>query len=379
MSFPIPAREVTTPQDFNAVADGVSDDTAPMLSWRDAVMDGVVGYLPTGRYKIDEGTLVFSNGSENSNGPIIITDGSFNSIIVAAGKYDVPLMEIRNDTPGRVFNGARIDGIGFCDTSGDDAPNRCGLALSGLSYSTFGYIRGEGLRSDLVRIPVRNTNGNPDPFHVFACSFEGIQLVNSVGWALNNANGVGFNGCNVFGVEATKNEKGAIRSGGAGNRYHVVTCGETKGWAIERYFPDATVSRETYDMLELHAPENGILLSAMELFEIKRARIIYSWISEENFYWPRVGFKINGAQGGAINGGYIELIHRIDPGGVEEGLGLLHDFSNDPNITDLHITSWIVDHPGFGLLPPNLGPPIFDNLNPLAKISMKINGNQLLP
>lgn len=364
---------IVTPGQFGALGDGIHNDTIPLLSWRDAILSGRIGYLKKGIYKLDEGELIFYNKEDNSNGPTIITDGSHNSILMASGKNDAPIMEIRNNTPGRFLHDTRINGIGFIDTSNDDAPNRCGISISGLAYGKFGYMRGDGLKGDLVLIPNRHISGNPDPFHVFACKFQGIEAVRCAGWALNNDNGVGFNGCDVHHVISSSGLKGGIRSGGAGNTYHVISVGDTKGWAVERYSVQGTVSREKYDMLEIDGTENGIYMNNISFFEVSRARVIYRWLPGHNEYWPRTGLKIGGLGSATLNG-KIDIIHRIDPGGDKDGLGLLHDFSNDPNVSYICIDAWIEDHPGFSLIPPIIGPPILDFNSPLSKISMKVNG-----
>lgn len=368
----------SVPQDFGARGDGRTDDTAALLRWRDAIEAGAVGDLPAGRYKVREGELVFRVRDGDTGAPVIRTAGCRRSVFVARGTSDAPVIEFRNEVPYRIAHGGSIDGIGIEDAApGTVGEARVGLALSGLAFTRFGPIHGRGFGGDLVRIVRREIDGNPDPFHVALCRFEGIEADRCHGWAFNNDNGVGLNGCEIFGVRSILCGAGAIRSGGAGNRYAAISLAGSKGWAVERYRAGGTASRELYERLELDHPEYGLKLGALTSFEISHIRLIHRWLDEHQRYVPKIGVQLGGIELSRLENGNVGIIHRIDPGPKSADLGTFYDFSNDSNIIDVTVNAWLQGHltreSGQSIRPDSVK---VDRLSPHARITLRFDSVQ---
>lgn len=354
------SSELLTAGAYGATGDGVTDDTAAMLAFFNACINGeATGYIEAGTYLITKGQLAFDNGFTDKVWPNIFTAGHKAVIFKSSAATNAAFIAITNGTAdsavGKYWRGGALGGITFQDSSGAVAANAHGLKLQGLQGVRFGYMKGESLRGDLIHVEANLFGGtNPDPYAVFLCHFECIDAASCVGWALNNDNYVGFNVNVIDFLRVTEGGSGGWRGFGDCNKLNAYSMGSVSGWA----FDDRTTStggnsnRVSLGLGELDNVENGFRLNTTKRSDLGLCRIVHRYQTSPNAdpdYWPREALSIS-PSGGVVDGITLTLDNRLDAGGAEVTLGEYINYNNAAgNALGIEVNINIDDQAGFGI------------------------------
>lgn len=367
-------------RNFGARGNGTSDDTDALKNWLRALyVEKKRGLLPSGRYRVREGELVWRGGQNHQAGPWIETEPD--ATLVAAGAHDAPILQIWNDVPFQHHTGGFIGPLRFEDRPRNGVENRHGLVLSGVQNMRFAFLKGVNLNGDLVHIPKRENNGNPDPYHVAFCVFEGIESVLGKGWTFHNNNGVGFVLCRIESLRNTSGQKGAYRGAGAEIRIERVSVGSCRGWAIDLYRElGGTIQRFEIGLGELDGPEYGIRINGLSLATIDKVRFVHRrpLDGKSMLYHPRTALSLGLQHSASETNRYsatrqvrIDVTHRIE-GYVDarkDQLGTFLTANHDRNVRDVSVRHAFDDNnrPPLGIVDEDL----YSDVDPEAGISIR--------
>ncbi len=309
-----------------------TDDTAGMKAFFDyCIRTGASGYIPAGRYWIDWGALEFDNGHTDASWPEIATAGFNNVFLIGRGNADKPMLSIVNGgtniSDDRVWQGGSIGGFTVVQAQGSGFRNRHALQLAGVQQIEFGYVvglRNEGhvLHCPRRTVTLRSGGANPDPFHVYACRFQGIFGLFNTGWTIRNENGLGLNQCNLGNVRAAGNGGGFYGWGGD-NLIETWSSGSTAGWALhdgsDVETPGSPYGLHILTMMEVDDTRHGFFIGRAKHCRFQ-ARVIHRYNFPERIgararqegYWPLALLQFGQ---GANSDGYdnhITIYQRID-------------------------------------------------------------------
>jgi hypothetical protein len=380
--------------DFGADPTATVNSTDAFQEFFSACFPGKRGFIPPGNYLITPDVLSISPASNiDIAGPWIETNGSYTTILTTdpatatpgGVPIDGPMLKIHNLTQtsgvGKFIRQGYIGGLRFVDATGDVAPNRCGLSLSGIEGWHFGQMYGAQLRGDVVRVPTRNFAGNPDPYHCLFNTFEGITGLTCQGWAINNMNSQGFAGNHLRSIKHANGGHGIIRSAAAGNTWHSLSAGACYDWAIQFYDSGGTIGREDFGYIEIDDCENGVWVDGAEYVTFHHMRIIHRFHNGIGF-WPRTGIKFGGS---GRNTRYItlEFENRLEapPGGstgplggapTSDDFGTLIDYASEVQFNRVAADTFFLSNDGLGGFPTSK---YYANLaNSNLAVKLRVNG-----
>lgn len=384
-----------TPYMFGAKGDGVTNDTIAFQAFLTALSNGGVANW-SGKWIVDRGVLTLTPSPNAPNianpsklfefyAPSIYGDATF----TFSGTGTGPLLTIKNPdlTPSKSgqYAGGILGNMHFFDKSNSQAIDQHGVVMRGLVYWHFGMIEGYALPGSTVYFSRDTDMGDPDPYSVAECVFLLISadFCNAVAWDANS--GLNDGGNKIFSIRSggtpasgVVNDNGVLNNSGGGSQIMSASIGATLGWGV--HFSAAAGAFEiSARNMELGAPENGIWIESMDVFDIQ-GRVELSFKSA-GLVWPQTMLKIGGhVPAKATQNGKIELIFRIDSGTLQDlGDAPFIDLSNEPNIGNVDITIHLIDNAGMGVTGANgaLAIPVSQfvaNLNPDAGVTIRVNG-----
>lgn len=384
-------KHVITPQKFMTSAQKADvtartftlDVTASLLNFFTyCIATGQLGYIPPGGYFIKKGILSFDTAYVDAAWPNIMTAGADLVRFRANSNTNAPFISITNGTAtGSGFEGwlgGSLGGITFEDASGVVAANAHGLNLRGLLGTRFGYMRGEGLRADLVHIERKLFGGtNPDPYNVAACTFQATDANSCEGFALNNDNYLGLTLCRFGFVRAANclnSNGGMFRGFGSANTVKFAAVGSCKGWFLDDGVTNTggTSNRFTVEKAEVDNVEFGIRVTFGYQHKIKGIKINHRYQSTPNAaanYFPRVALSLGGDPAASILDSEFQLYHHIVAGGAVGDLGTFVD-CNNTQIGNAQIDQVVQNDPGFAITNANY----FTNVNNNSQLAFKRQG-----
>lgn len=326
---------------LGAVNATVALRTMYLVAIGDGVSTGCDGYVPPGVYKVTPGVLVFNNNFTNMAWPNIYTGGYRQTeyLVDGANQANAPMLTLNNgtatSTSGNFWYGGCHGGITISDTTGATATGRHGVSLTGVWGTKFGYIRGSTLTADVVNIPANlYGGGDPDPYAVNLCEFEGIESFFCVGWALDNLNYVGFNGNLVHNMFVAQGGGGWF---GLGSQNVLVNASME---AINGYcFDDGCFAADTGGAASKFTLINGELdnckycwrFNVCLTMNIQACRIIHRYQVSPNasaVYWPLTAVQFAAGTTPNVQQVNMQLTHRLEAGGTHGNIGTWTDFAN---------------------------------------------------
>lgn len=376
-----------TPAGFQAKGDGVTNDTAALRAFFDAcIATGRAGHIPAGTYLVDAGALDFDNGHRRRAWPNITTDGHAAVTFRFANGVNKPMLTLRNGTAtsavGEYWEGGAIGGFTVEDAVGvaGGGTNRHALSLRGVHGMAIGWIRANAIAGSAIHLPHAFWDGgNPDPYAVTHCTFQGAEANGCQGRALTNMNWIGLTMCTVNAVRATNCEGGALYGLGGGNTFRNISVGTCRGWAVHDG-DEGEIDRSLLDTLELDDVQYGIRLNAAQSVEIRRCRIIVrhnaSPFNPGEGYWPRIALRLAADAGAAVRDTTVEAIVRIKAGGRRNALGKLLNFNNSAGLTGTRIALRILADDVATDIPDSV---LLADYSPNSQVSLVRDGRQILP
>lgn len=343
--------------DYGCDNTGATNTTTKLKEFfDDCIAAGRPGHIPAGVYKVTPGALVFNSNFTDKVWPEISTDGHYATIfrVDSASTADAPIITITNGTAtspvGKYWRGGSLGGI-FFDELRTGYSNTHGLSLTGITNCQFGYMYSEDLQGDLIRLPVANFGGNPDPNAISGCFFEGVEGIRCKGWSYNNLNGVGNDGVKIGYLRGIENEGGGVFGCGQGFTINSMSLGSCKGWAWDDGSNSISTAsnRTVIQDAEIDNCENGIRLNRITNSDFIRIRFVHRYQFAPNAaanYWPRVCMSFG--EGTAPNCQMINVdnIHRIEAGGLKANLGEFYQFGS--GVVDVNINFLLLDNAAFG-------------------------------
>lgn len=382
-------KKVHAGANFGAdIAVGSAAQTAKLKAFYNyCISTGTGGHIPRasstvgGVYSIVEGQLAFDCNGVDTPLPHITTDGHFYVTFQAAGINNLPLLSFSNGTAtsgvGKYYQGGSHGGITFKDVTGHTATGRHGLSLRGVWGTRFGWMRGDGLRGDLVNIPEALLGGtNPDPYAVTSCAFDALEA-NYCGFALNNRNWLGFNGCTVGMLRVVGCRLGAWYGFGTMNRVLATSLGSNAGWQFDDGLQLAATGgaslRFDVDGGELDDVQYGIRINRTRQANFKNIRFVHRHnnnpLNPGQGYWPRVAVSIGGGTASASSELYFNISHRIEAGGLKAAMGVFVDLHNDAQLANIELIQRYNDNAGLGFTNSDF----VSNLNDNARVYATVN------
>jgi hypothetical protein len=363
---------------------GTNATAAFLAFFNYCISTGRGGHIDAGAYSVDEGVLVFDNGFTDKPFPEITTDGHDAVFFNGTGAADAPFITISNgvanSAAGKFWRGGELGGITFNGSAG--GTNKHGLSLRGMWGAKFGWMVGNNLTGDLVNLPkVLYGGNNPDPVAVSFATFEGVEA-NYCRMAVNNQNYLGLDSARFKRVRAIGCTAGTMYGIGAGCRIDEFSVGSCAGWA----FDDGTnvdaaggsPSRLSIGLAEFDDVQYGIRINRLTMFDIEQVRFIhrknFSALNHDNAYWPRIAIDLAGGAAPNTYMGRMQVLHRIEAGGVKADIGVFIQGNNNANITDIEIDQKVLDNAGFGFGNADL----FKNINLNASLLLRNVGRIVL-
>lgn len=353
-------EERVSAEDFGAVGDGVTNDTAALHKFYSyCISTSTTGYIGPGTYMVDLGALAFDTGHVTTKFPVVETAGHMAVVFVNSADTDAPFLSFTNGTAtsgvGKFWEGGYHGGVSFRRTTGTSTKTaQHGLLLRGFFNTSFGYMRADAIGGNTIHIQRQLFGGsNPDPYHVASCVFDGVEANSCGGNAFYNDNYVGLSGCTILRIRAVNNSGGAFFGFGTSNIINTMSVGSCAGWALGNP-TDVTggaANRFSLGFAELDDVQYGIDLRRLSGFDIAAIRFNhrfnFSSLNPSEGYWPRVAVSMASSSG--ISQGYMDIIDRVEAGGAKANMGLLLDFTGSGgNIVDVVIRRQILDNAGFG-------------------------------
>lgn len=355
-------QESLDAQDFGVDATGATNSTVALKKFFDAcIASGKRGHIGAGTYLVTAGELAFDCNFTDTQWPTITTAGYRAVTFLRADATDAAMISLTNGTAtgpsGRYWLGGALGGITFSQNGQTKTANQHGLLLRGVWATKFGWMRTNDAGGSCVHLPQFLYSGNnPDPYAVTACNFEGIEANRCNGFALDNRNWVGLNGCTVELLRAIECVSGGWYGFGAGNSVHTISMGSVKGWALDDGTATSNTggspSRITADIAELDDCQYGIRLNKTLVFEARQFRFVcrknFSALNPGEGYWPRTAISIAGGTLPAVGDVKINAIFRIEAGGVKADLG---QFINMHGVasTDIDINLRLLNNAGISI------------------------------
>jgi hypothetical protein len=353
-------RESVSVKDFGGDPTGATNSTTALLNFFNyCIATGTPGHIASGEYLVTAGVLVFDNGFIDKAWPDITTDGYDRVTFLRADATNAPMITLSNGTAtsgiGNYWNGGSLGGITFDQNGQATGSSQHGLSLRGVWATNFGWMRGQNLGGSLIYHPLFMFGGtNPDPYAVTFCTFKGVEANFCVRYAIENQNGVGFNGCNVERLRVIECQLGGWYGLGTVNKVDLVSMGSVQGWAFDDGSATGGPSGATRFILgaaELDNVENGFRLNNVKNFDLGMVRFVHRYQFSPNasaLYWPRKCVSLAG--GTAPNAQDItgRFFHRLESGGVLANLGTFIDGNNDGNAQDFNFNNLFADNGSLG-------------------------------
>lgn len=362
--------------DFDGVdRTGAANSTTGLKKFFDhCIANRVDGFVGAGTYLVTPGILAFDNGCVQTPWPNIHTAGylatklKVDPATTNISPNNAPLIKISNGTyPGTsagYWDGGYLGGFHLLDQTGHtSASSRHGLELRGVQGTTFGHLRGDGLSGSTIHLDNKvGEHNNPDPYHVAACLFEGVELYNGAGRVFTNANGQGWNGCRIRILRGVATQLGGLKGFGAGNSIEFISMGACAGWALDADTTDwSSLFGFIIDEAELDDVQYGIRLQRYRGFKF-RGRVIHRFdataLNTDNKYWPRKVIDLGSGLLGGVTDFDALIDHRIDEGGALADLGTFIDF-NGVGVANFAASFNIIPYTGLTVPDSDL----FDNFN----------------
>lgn len=357
--------KVTTSQ-FGMVGDGVTNETTLMKAFFDAcIANGTEGRIKAGEYVITQGQLNFDTPFVDAAWPNIRTDGYEYVVFKAAAATDAAFITITNGTAtsaaGKYWRGGSIGGITFDQNAQTKASAQHGISIRGMWGTEFGYMVGDGLGGSTIYLPeTLYTGNNPDPYAITFCTFKGAEANLGDRYAFENQNWVGLNNCRIDYLRAITCDLGTFYGAGAANIIGTISTAACNGWVIDDGTATANTggspSRLTVIDGELDGPAGGFRLNKLTNSTFLNIRFVHrdeasaGPLNSGEGYWPNVAVDIGGGTSPAINNIKMNLIHRVEAGGLIGELGEFIDANSaGGNIVNVEIDNEVLDNAAFGL------------------------------
>lgn len=350
---------------YDAVLDAGADPTGTVNSstallnfYTYCLNTGTRGNIPAGNFLVTPGVLNFSGAWADKSFPHIVTAGHRATIFTVASDVNAPMLRINNGTATaaqfNLWRGGSHGGITFVDPfPASAATGRHGLAIYGFGGTKFGYMKGQGLRGDLLRIERKLfTGNNPDPYNVSFCEFEGIESNASLGYGINNDNTVGLTHCRFKFVRVVDGAGGGIRGLGVSSEYVHVSMGNQKGWAVDAPFDLLIGGRTTIRLLELDNVEKGYNIESISGLDILESRVVHRFQTAPNVaavYWPTTSYNIS-SSALIVTSLNIKGLHRTQTGGTLAAIGQFVNCNNSVNVRGCKIDLDVSDNGALGIL-----------------------------
>lgn len=344
---------------FGADPTGLTDCSDAMDAFHIyALFTGKECRIPAGNFKFNPGRLNYSPAWIDRPFPHIRTAGYKATIFTAASDIDAPMLRINNGTAGtanyNLWRGGSYGGVTFVDPfAASTATGRHGLSIYGFGGTQFGYMKGQGLKGDLLHFERKMFGGNnPDPYNVSFCEFDGIESNASLGYGINNDNSVGVSHCRFKFVRVVDGIGGGIRGLGVASEYVHISMGNQKGWAIDAPFDTLIGGRTTIRLLELDNVEKGYNLESISGLDILESRIVHRFQTAPNVaavYWPTVCYNIS-PTALIVSSLNIKALHRTQTGGTLAAIGQFVNCNNSVNLRGCKIDLDISDNGALGVL-----------------------------
>lgn len=338
---------------------GVVDATSVILTFFNyCINNNKNGYIEAGTYLITEGKLVFDTGFTDKSLPMFYTAGYNNVFLKSSGTVDAPLITFSNGTAtssvGAYWRGGGIGGLTFIGATSGTQTATHGLSLRGMWEPTFGWIRGNNLKGDVVNLPQFFYSGsNPDPYAVSYASFDGIEGNSCTGFVVNNRNYLGQDSWKVFSVRAISMQSGVIYGLGSGVTYTDISAGSCMGWVLDDGCSSGATggppNRITLGLLEVDACQNGIRLNNTSLFNINNCRFICRYQSTISAYYPLTCVSFSDGTAPNSQNGVMNVFFRCEAGGNLGQFSKGIDFHNNGNSTGIEINYNYVDNGAIGV------------------------------
>ncbi len=357
------AQPLDAVADFGCDNTGATNCTTAMKAFFDAAIISGRGHIPQGDYLITAGVLVFDNNHVDTLWPTITTDGYEAVTFLRADNTNAPMITLSNGTAvsgaGKFWLGGALGGITFSQNGKTKASSQHGLSLRGCNAIKFGHMRVNDGGGSCIYLPETLYSGNnPDPYHVGACKFEGIEANRCDGFGLDNRNWVGLTTCEIDYLRVIECNGGGWYGLGAGNVLHVASMGTVKGWAFDDGTASASTggspSRAFVDVAELDDVQNGFRLNKTSISSFSGIRFVHRYNFNASYnpgegYWPRIAVSIGGGTSPNIAQIQMSMIHRIEAGGTKPDMGVFVDLhSAGGNIVAVGVDQRILDNAGFG-------------------------------
>ncbi len=376
------AQPLDAVTDFGCDPTGATNSTTAMKAFFDAAIINGRGHIPRGDYLITAGVLVFDNGHVDTLWPTITTDGYEAVTFLRADATNAPMITLSNGTAvsgaGKFWLGGHLGGITFSQNGKAQATSQHGLSLRGCNAIRFGHMRLNDAGGSCIYLPeTLYATNNPDPYHVGACQFEGIEANRCVGMGLENRNWVGLTLNKIAYLRVIECQGGGWYGLGAGNEVELISMGTVKGWAVDDGTATASTggspSRATIGVAELDDVQNGIRLNKTSISGFGGIRFVHRHNFNATYnpgegYWPRTAISIGGGTSPSVAQIQMDVIHRIEAGGTKPAMGVFVNLhSAGGNIVALNVDQRILDNAGFGFADADLF--TGDNANTVALLT----------
>lgn len=364
---------------------GATDSTAGLLNFFNrCIATSQPGHIPAGTYKVAVGSLLFDNGFVRTQWPWISTDGFEVVEFVGTGTDDEPIIEFRNGTyPGsgsevEFWYGGHLGGITFSLEETTAGTNRHGIKAYGMWGTHFGRMRGEYLEGSTIHLTDQKYGGsNPDLYTIAYCTFEGAEALYNTQRAFDNQNWQGMNLCEVWSIRANGTGGGVLYGLGAANTFKHISVGSCQGWAVDsnRAGTDPQLDRSVIELAELDDCEYGINLEYVDNVEIRQVRFVHRYAANafnigSDDYWPRICIRF-AQNSGLVRNTRIGVIHRIDPGGGKDDLGVFVECNSTSNLLNVVLDQYVnVTSTGFTFVDTEL----YQNLAGSARVKFALEG-----
>jgi hypothetical protein len=342
--------QLSTPQDFGAIGDGITDDAIALQAWADSLRDGGLGAGNSVAGYATSATITFmpSTNVRSVKGPDI--KGNLKLI----GHANLPacsdLLRVWNPTAvttSQNFYSPTFDSLELSNTTG------IALSLRGF-WGSIKKTIGTNVH-DVVVFPNFLFGGIPDEYESM-CDLGDITGEDYTGVVYSNLIGVGASPTihNIRGKEASLSlNHGLIHASGSEK---ITGCIAYSGrdWAVVIDRPAAPgVQSVPHEIFmegngDIDVAEYGWYIANLEHAFISGHRIN---VEPPNFggltipSWPIIAYHF-GAGSGVIKNVTVNAYLTIRPGVTAANIGTLFRFNNNPNIINLVLNVTMSDQTG---------------------------------
>lgn len=358
--------------DFGCDNTGATNTTTALLNFYNAcIASGKRGRIRAGTYKVTTGVLVFdTGGGVDKPWPHIETDGynAVNFQIDSATETNAPVLTWKNGVAtsgaGRYWKGGSHGGITVIG-SGTSAAGFSGqhhFSFTGMWGTKFGWMCSQSCKGNSFDVPQALYAGNnPDPYAASFLSFDCLESNNAVGFGFHNANWVGMDSWTVQNVRIIGYGLGAWFGMGSGNIVNNWSVASGTGWAYDDGCQTSNLGgspqRNYIEIAEFDNVQYGIRLNNTSRTKFIGIRFVHRFQTTPNVaanYWPRTCIDVCGGAGAAnVNNVDIDVLHRLEAGGVLANLGVFLDGHNNGNLTGFNVLLDYADNGPLGVTDSN--------------------------